>query len=328
MGMFAQWQPAYDEAGIATFPVDGEAKKPLTGNYLRGGRPASRQWALKFPDANGLGFACGSRNGITVADIDAPSESLLADVLADFGPTPVVIRTASGKYHAWYRHNGEKRKIRSQGFSGPVDILGGGMSLAPPSRGSGGGSYEWLQGSLADIAGLPKMRQREATESAVNDVSQSLGRVEQGARNEALWRACAGSVREMATLKELCDFAIDYNAREMMPPLPCEEVARVAGSVWKMEREGRNGLAGDKFVTLPGAALKALDDFPDASYLYTRLRRDNWGRTFLIANGWAKTLPISLARLQEARRILLKLGLIVLDSPETRGRAALYRFSA
>ena len=58
-GVFGTWQPIYAEAGLTTFPVDADAKKPAIGNPLKAGRNASAQWALKFSETNALGFACG-----------------------------------------------------------------------------------------------------------------------------------------------------------------------------------------------------------------------------------------------------------------------------
>ena len=152
-GVFGTWQPIYAEAGLATFPVDAEAKKPSVGNPLKAGHKASGQWALRFSEASALGFACGKRSGLTIVDIDDPDENLVADAMAKLGPTPIVVRTASGKHHLWYRHNGEPRSprklARDMGLSGPVDILGErGFAIAPPSL-RGGGTYEWLLIPLA-----------------------------------------------------------------------------------------------------------------------------------------------------------------------------------
>ena len=45
-------------------------------------------------------------------DIDTTDERALADALIRHGDTPFITRTASGKFHALYRHNGERRRIR------------------------------------------------------------------------------------------------------------------------------------------------------------------------------------------------------------------------
>ena len=134
MGVFGDWQPQYAEAGLVTFPVDITHKKRAVGGWQAAGRKASADWAAtKFADANALGIVCGKRNRLTVLDIDEPCENLLADAMARFGLSPLIARTASGKFHAYYRHNGEKRKIRGVIESRGVDLLGaGGMAIAPP----------------------------------------------------------------------------------------------------------------------------------------------------------------------------------------------------
>jgi hypothetical protein len=162
-GVFSTYQPIYAEHGIATFPVRIVAndngkfdKRPATKGYLRTGIRGITELARKFTDANALGFACGPRSKVTLVDIDSKDDRHLADALVRFGDTPLISRTASGGFHAWFRHNSEGRAIRPvHGL--PVDILGGGYAVAPPSLVPGGG-YEFIQGSLDDVARLPTMR--------------------------------------------------------------------------------------------------------------------------------------------------------------------------
>jgi hypothetical protein len=60
---------------------------------------------------------------------------VLADALGRHGPTPFVVRGGSGNFQAWYRYNGEPRRTRA--WPGlPIDLLGDGYVVAPPSMGS------------------------------------------------------------------------------------------------------------------------------------------------------------------------------------------------
>lgn len=324
MGVFAEWQPAYAEAGVATFPVDGIEKRPVVGNYLKAGRRASAQWALKFPEVNAFGFACGEGNRLTVLDVDTSDERVLADAMSQLGASPVVIRTASGKFHAWYRHNGEPRKIRAAQFNGPVDILGGGFAVAPPSQGSLS-NYKFLQGSLADISNLPIMKPLDAVAHDGGSTSSILAKAE-GERNNTLWRDCMSAAPQCGSQENLLRFARALNDSGDWCPLPDDEVQRAVGSAWRCQVEGRNGFAGDRFVQIDRTAHDALRDSPDAVYLYQLLRAEHWGRDFCITNSWADSLPLSLARLQDARRILLKRKLIECVCPQRRGSAAIFRF--
>lgn len=123
MGAFAEWQPRYAEHGIITFPVvvDETRKKPAVKGYLKIGLPTSSQLALRFVDHDALGIAC-KRNRLTILDVDTTDERELADGLARHGQTPFIVRSGSGNFQAWYRNNGESRRIRPDPAR-PVDIL-------------------------------------------------------------------------------------------------------------------------------------------------------------------------------------------------------------
>jgi hypothetical protein len=157
VGAFSEWQPRYAERGIPTFPViiTGKNKKPAISNYMNVGHPASSQFALRFGDVNALGFVLGKHSRITVLDVDTPDERVLADALDRYGKTPVIVRSGSGNHQAWYKHNGETRQIRPL-RNRPLDILGDGFVVAPPSRGAKA-DYRFIQGGLDDLASLPTM---------------------------------------------------------------------------------------------------------------------------------------------------------------------------
>jgi Bifunctional DNA primase/polymerase, N-terminal len=130
MAAFQDAAGEYAAAGIVPLPIDG--KRPLVKHPDRFRRRAALSIVPKFPNA-ALGFWCGHFNGLTVVDIDSPQDSELSYALDTFGPSPIIVRTASGKHHAWYRHAGERRRIRPD-KSHPIDILGeGGIAVAPPS---------------------------------------------------------------------------------------------------------------------------------------------------------------------------------------------------
>jgi Bifunctional DNA primase/polymerase, N-terminal len=99
---------------------------------------------------------CGSRSRIASLDIDCENERVLADALSRHGKTPIIVRTGSGNYLAWYRHNGERRQIRPWPEL-PIDMLGGGFIVAPPSQVTKG-QYQFIEGSLDDLERLPTLR--------------------------------------------------------------------------------------------------------------------------------------------------------------------------
>lgn len=248
-GIFADWQPRYAEAGICTFPV--RDKRPAVKGYLRLGSRTSEQLALKFANDNAFGFAC-KRNRITVLDVDTPDERVLADALAENGPTPIIVRSGSGNWQAWYRHDGENRRVRPDPTK-PIDILGDGFVVAPPSHGSRG-QYQFIEGSLADISNLPTRRAPPQTSSVYNRLTplssfpltpaegEKTGKI--GTRNNALWRAAMVSARKCDTMEQLMGEVMKVN-QEYPEPLPAEEVLKVIASAWGYHVEGRNWVGGE-----------------------------------------------------------------------------------
>jgi Bifunctional DNA primase/polymerase, N-terminal len=110
-GIFSRNQAIYAEHGVATFPVTKD-KIPATRGYMHVGLAGSAKLAEKFMDSPALGFIAGQRSKITVLDVDTTDETVLSDALARHGTSPLIVRTGSGKFHAYYRHNGERRRIR------------------------------------------------------------------------------------------------------------------------------------------------------------------------------------------------------------------------
>ena len=331
VGHFAKWQAEYEAAGLAVFPVDADTKKPSVSNYLKAGLPAARQWAAKFPDATGVGFACGNRSRLTVLDIDAPDENLLADAMAQFGPSPVVIQTASDKFHVWYRHNGEKRMIRKAMPGQPVDILGGGFALAPPSQ-SSKGTYQFIQGGLSDLNSLPVMRELDLEHVPALAPISAPHSVSEGMRNTTLWRACMSEARDWASLGQLLDFATALNI-SFDYPLPAEEVRRVAASAWTKTLADENWFCRGKRVILRHDEIDSLLALgPDATALMLRLRQHNWGRDFVVANAMASAMPDGCwnpKRFAAARRKLIDSGALHEIRPASMHNGpARYRFGS
>lgn len=349
MGVYGEWQPVYAEAGLVSFPVDSERKKPAVGNWLTAGAKASATWATRpaLAEANGLGLACGKRNGLTVLDIDEPCENLLADAFAKFGSSPVVIRTASGKFHAWYKHCGEKRQLKGVIEGRKVDLLGaGGMAIAPPTR-SAKGAYEFIQGGLSDLGSLPVLcnlptvppidRSPKILEPGV--VGSDFV-VPHGMRNDNLFKLCLRKARSVADGDALRAFAMGVNQSGDWEPLPMEEVLRTATSAWEKQATGKNWVgSGARIVQTVSEFDRVF--FPpngkpdpvaaDAHFLLSTLRRLHFDRaTFVCANEMHKRCGWSLRRFRNARRFLEDKGCLLLVSPYSAqdNSPAVYRFAS
>ena len=261
-GLFSEWQPRYAEVGISTFPV--RKKKPAVKGYLKLGAATSGQLALKFTNDNAFGFAC-RRNRLTVLDVDTNDERVFADALADNGPTPVIVRSGSGNWQAWYRNSGEPRKVRPDP-SKPIDILGDGFVVAPPSEGSKA-PYEFVEGSLEDIADLPRRAIKPHTKLVYNRDTPSLsaphslpiegdenpadhnetGKV--GTRNNELWRAAMIMARQCNSLEQLMGKTMESN-RAFPEPLSAEEVLRIVASAWEYDARGENWVGSQGRATM------------------------------------------------------------------------------
>lgn len=337
-GAFSQWQPRYAAIGIPTFPfvASGERKRPLVRGYDRIGLPASRQLVMKGLDGDGLACMAGARNKLTVVDVDArgaEGERLLADAQRDFGASRFVVRTGGGGFHAYYRHGGEGRKIRPDPGK-PIDLLGGGAVVLPPSRGLKQ-RYEIIVGTLDDLAALTPIRPVVAPPIApappVGGLSTCVDKVEGvgvGRRNDVLFRACMRQAHHCDHLEALLDVARTENFG-MTPPMDDAEVVEVATKAWGYTQRGLNrfGQTGAWFSTAEANAMIAGDQ--DAFLLLAFLRANNGpDRTFMVTSGLAVTFGWTRKRLAAARANLERDGKIFQVRPAGRRIGpALYRWT-
>jgi hypothetical protein len=321
---FALWQPVYAEHRIATFPVEmlGDRKKPMISHYGNVGLRGSEQLAFKFADAELFGFMCGPRSKVTVLDIDSTSDVVLGNAIARHGRTPILVRTASGKWQAYYRHNGERRRIRP--FRGlPIDILGGGVAVAPPSK-TAHGHYEFIGGSLDELGHLPVMRNVPHSKPQSNGV-RGNGAVRQGERNERLFTIALQAARYCDDFDVLCDVAMTRNA-EFSPPLEDDEVIKVARSAWRYETEGRNYSGGQVAVFRHADVIPLMPD-PYVGMLIVWAKANfKPDAEFWIADGLAAEFGWTVYELRQARRRAIAMGVFKLIRPNGYRRPAAYGF--
>ena len=334
-GVFAASQPVYAAHGIATFPLNDQ-KKPAVSNYQKMGLPASSRLADRFRNANGFGFMTDARSRITVLDVDTTDERVLADAMIRHGSTPVVARTASGKFHAYYRHNGEHRKIRP--FNDlPIDLLGNrGYVVAIPSR-LGKGAYSFLQGSLDDLDRIPVMRGLDPDMcSSASQIPAAMPKgkpevelpVLEGIRSVTLWRWCM----QQLSLKEhdidaIVAAAIIRNST-FTPPLPESDVVRDATSAWEKTAKGLNRF-GKHGSHLPSTAVNDMVRDPYLLALISWLQAENApSSTFWVADGLADKLGWPRRQLANARRKAVETGWIVPLNAPSPGCPVSYRWGA
>jgi hypothetical protein len=324
-GLFAEWQPRYAERGIPTFPV--REKRPAVRGYLKLGLGTSARLASKFPEVDAIGFALGKRSKIAVLDVDTHDERVLADALDRHGPTPIIIRSGSGNFQCWYRWNCEGRQIRPFGGK-PIDVLGGGFTVAPPSHGKKS-KYRFIEGGLDDIELLPVMRGLSAETSARKcpaSLAHEDQQVGEGSRNTELWKYCMRAAQNCDHFGVLLNIA-NLRNQQFLAPLSDDEALKVAHSAWGYTERGDNRF-GQHGVWLTTKQVNCqITEDQDGFLLLVYLRANNGPRsTFMVANGLAKTLGWTVKRLAGARNRLLAANIERVRAASSFGGPALYRW--
>ena len=330
LGLFAEYQPRYASHNIPTFPMEG--KLPAVKGYARFGLKASEQLTLKFAEAEAIAFMAGMRTKITSVDVDSDDEGLWRDTERRFGSTPIMVRTPSGGVHFWYLHGGEARKVRPDP-NVPVDVLGGGVVVAPPSKGSKG-TYQFIRGGLAD---LDKLRPAaNIIEFPKPKLLQPVARelIGAGSRSDALFRHLMRIARYCDDLDGLLDVAFTFANqtfdRTGGHPFTDAEIIATARSVHHITERGENRFGGKPHTILFHDVRDKLHDLgPDALFLHSVLAK--WAgsdKEFLCANGMADHMPggkWTPKRFAQARRALIDAGIIKEVRKAYTGHAA--RFS-
>jgi hypothetical protein len=323
---FRDWQPRYAAHGIPTFPVrvGDDGKVPAIRGWQRVGLPGSAKLVKQFADADAFGFCPGQRSGLTILDVDTNDEYTLVDALDRHGHTPIIVRTGSGNHQAWYRWHGEKRQIRPEPEK-PIDVLGSGFVVAPPSRGIKS-NYQFIHGSLDDLDQLPVLCGATIATPPLSSAWMPDNAVTEGGRNHTLWRYCMHSAHHCDNFESLLDVARTRNA-DFSPPLPDSEVVKTANSAWGItERdENRFGRHGAFFETEEANRLIIGDQ--DVFVLLAFLRANNGAtRTFIVANALAEQLGWGRKRFANTRRRLEGTYIKMVRRPTTFKGPALYRW--
>jgi hypothetical protein len=326
--VFRDWQPQYAAHGIATFPVRiGDHKVPAIKGWQQIGLRGSAKLAQTMADADAFGFCPGKRSGLTILDVDDSDQRTLAEALDGHGSTPLIVRSGSGKFHAWYRWNGEKRLIRPYPDK-PIDILGAGFVVAPPSKGTRS-NYEFIEGGLDDLIHLPSLRNpTPSTDRQPQTARLSSGQISQGARNNTLWEHCMREAHHCDDLDALVDVARTWNSN-LLPPLADDEVVKAAKSAWGYTQRGDNwfGRHGVFFGTEEVNRLITSDQ--DQFVLLAFLRANNGPNSkFMVANGLAQKLRWPVKRLRASRRGLEGTYLKMVRRPSAANGPARYRWLA
>src|SRR5215208_2290328 len=264
--------------GKPVFPCKPGGKEPLT---KRGHLEAStdprkiHMWWKRWPDAN-IGVPTGRRSQVLVLDVDHPDG--LDALEADHSRLPETRThsTGSGGKHYLFAYPADEEIRNSAGkLAEGLDVRGeGGYIIVPPSRTTR--PYEVLD-ALPPADTPPWLReiltepQRTAGKVRMIRTAPSVGvdgpPILQGSRDDTLARIAGRLHDGTRSLDDLTAELLESNARRCEPPLPDQEVVKVARSIHGREPCRAGGAPAPEF-------LEALEEIEKD--LYERDRTGQW----------------------------------------------------
>src|SRR5215217_1238984 len=272
---------AFAERGRPVFPCEQGGKKPLTPNGHLDATTDPRKihmWWNRHPDAN-IATPTGKRSGILAVDHDTYKEGTasLEEVEAILGPVSkgVTIATGSGGRQYLFRYPEGSNIRNAAGVLPGVDIRGeGGYILAPGSATKG--AYKRLDKRPlpeppAQLAGTLTEPQRVAAKvrgiTTAPSVEAHGPPILEGSRDDTLARIAGRMHDGTRSLDDLTAELLEINARRCEPPLPDQEVVKVARSIHGREPCRAGGAPAPEF-------LEALEEIEKD--LYERDRTGQW----------------------------------------------------
>lgn len=231
-----------------------KGKHPRT---KRGVRDASvdestiRTWWTDWPNAN-IALATGAESGVVAVDVDPRhgGDVTLANLERDHAPIPPTVEgaTGGGGRHIIFQHPGpgllrnQQNRKNGQEPDG-IDLkTDGGYIVLPPSLHKSDRRYEWALGRSPDEIALAPMPEwlvgwlqaratREGSAAAPTSGPTPGAPILEGARNSTL-TSLAGTMRRRGmTVEEITAALQVVNQGRCRPPLPEEDIVRIAQSV-------------------------------------------------------------------------------------------------
>ena len=234
----AQAALAYARIGLRVLPVARESKRPLTAH---GAHDATSDEATiracwkRWPQAN-VGIAL---DGLVVVDVD-PRNGAPADrdeIAATLGPWPETAEaiTGGGGRHLYFRARDGLQPPRAVAQGIDIKSGPGAYVVAPPSVHANGRRYAW--DGLADpiealraLPAAPEWVYRRAAGPRDAAPEDDGAPIPEGQRNETLFRLGCALRRRGLSRAGIEAALLAENAQRCMPPLPEEEVRRIAES--------------------------------------------------------------------------------------------------
>ncbi len=240
MGTMLNAALAYAAHGWPVLPLRAGQKTPLTEHGLHDATTDAaviESWWNAHPDAN-VGIRTGAVSGIVVIDCDVKNGQQGGESFKLLRlPATLISQTPSGGWHSLYKHPGYEVRNRA-GLKPGIDIRGdGGYIVAPPSI-LVNGSYAWaIEDDLDAVVPLPD-HIAGLLKSAGANARPNGSSVAEGGRNDYLTRM-GGALRGQGLELEAIEAALlAANQARCQPPLPDNEVRRVAESMARYPNSG------------------------------------------------------------------------------------------
>jgi hypothetical protein len=326
MGAFAVTLPTFAAQGVAVIPTKPDAPSmPMVRNPAKFGVAACLKLANipRFSDAN-AGVWAGGTSGLTIVDIDSTDPVHTADAIELFGDTPLKVSTPGG-VHLWYQHSGEGRRIRPFGKTFPVDILGSGLAILPPSTriASGkktAGAYRVTEGDFTALERLPIIRggvlpsrDQPARRPPESSGFVLTGMREGDGRDNALFSFARRAAQTAGTKADLEATVLAENAK-MAEPLLASIATQKAAQAWKYKMEGKLMAAGTRSAVMDLHTIERCQGKPGPFFLLAYLRSHHSAdhRFAIVPEAIAPAIGQSPTTVSKNRDWLVEAGLLAL----------------
>lgn len=262
----------YAELGYRVFPCAPGAKTPLTEHGFRDATADFDQveaWWQRWPQAN-IGMPT---EGLLVVDVDGAANNWLAnrpELALELAKAPISLTPGGGRHYLFRQPPGRGWRSSTGRLAAKVDVRAdGGYIILPPSVSATGRAYRWAEGLALDQpperlceppGWLTDELDRLATESPTSARIASDGddgvAIAIGQRNATLARLAGTMRRAGMTRSEILAALRQANADRCRPPLPEQEVERVAASVARYEPDQATSILVHGLDPPPGGGLR------------------------------------------------------------------------
>jgi len=190
-------------------------------------------WATQFPSCN-WGLATGQGSNVFVLDVDGEAGNVALHAYRQEGhelPSTLSISTGRGRQLYFCYPKGQRIPNSAGKLAIGLDIRGeGGYAVIPPSVHPNGRQYAFVD-PKEPIAAAPEwLVQKIERRGAAATRMPSFDILTEGYRNDGLFRYACALRRRGAILQELETDLLLTNVRRCRPPLPEDEVLRIAAS--------------------------------------------------------------------------------------------------